>query len=77
MFPSMQVYVHQVNLIEKKTYQNFQKLEILNQKVAREFIFFLPEFGYLFIFIKFIIYSSKWTSHIQEIIMQKNMFSCS
>jgi len=36
MFSSKQIYVHWVNLMEKKIISKFQSLEILSQMVARE-----------------------------------------
>jgi hypothetical protein len=39
MFPSMQVHVHWVNLMNKKI-SKFQRLEILNQKATGNDFFF-------------------------------------
>ncbi len=61
---------------EKKSHENFQNLEILKQKVAREMIPLLNNlFCYFFISIRFNISNFRCMSHVQETIMWKNMFS--
>jgi hypothetical protein len=62
MFCSKQAYVHWVNLMEKKIISKFQRLEILNQMVARENIHFFILICLLSISIKLKISSSKHMS---------------
>jgi hypothetical protein len=75
MFPSMQIHVHWENLMKKLIISKFQRLQILNQRVVRGilFIFFYYLANFLYSLSSF--FSSRCMSHVQEVIMQNNMFS--
>jgi hypothetical protein len=66
----MQVHVHWLNLVRKQIKSNQIKLWILNQKATRVFLTI-----WLVIYMNSM-FKISTSVHVQEIIMQKNMFSC-
>jgi len=72
MFPFMQLYVHYVNLMKKKITWKVQSLEILKNKPTREII---PLLNNLAFFLCPLSSKFRCISHMQKIIMWKNMFS--
>jgi hypothetical protein len=73
---SMKVHVHWMNLMKNQIKQKFQSFEILKEKAIRQRIHFLNHLIYKKMFNGFKMFSFICRSHVQEIILLKNMFGC-
>jgi hypothetical protein len=71
--PSMKVHVHWMNLMKNQIIQKFQSLEILKKRATKKKTQYLKPFDKKIMF-KMSSFTCK--SHVQEIILSKNMFGC-
>ncbi len=73
---SINVHVHWMNLIKNQILQKYESFEILKERVVKQRAQFFLAFDKIIMFNGFKMSNFKCRSHVQEIILLKNMFSC-
>jgi len=76
MPPSMKVHVHWMNLMKNQIIQKCSNFEILKERVARQKTHFFNHLTKKKRFNGLKMSSFRCRSHVQEIILPKNMFGC-